>query len=769
MKIMPKILPKVMPKEVLPDGAAPPVSIPVEGQPLEDHPSWTLVDNVQGGDSHFGWAEYGNIIRALPNAGVAEVQNLAFKGYRGTICILGGSYLIEPVATDNYCLPFAKFVDGHNLIGVRGVAGEVQIVQRSGGTWTTLGTAVASAVGVWRVLITSVAISVHIDGSLILEVLHSIADEGSFGISGHKWTDGEVDLLREYAYQPYYEMTTPCMTGPDTPYGVASASSEYSPDWVAWKGMDCSSPSAWSSETDIDPTNNPVWIQWFFSAAIPMRPTQLELTPRSGMPSNWYNKYNPQGLVLYGIRPDMSLVEVWRHETISDWNNAGTRSWPIAWSGEAFVGVRLEITKTNDFENTGLMHTAIGHWQVSGAYSELPLLLHMECNNELELVEGEGSITFRRSRVKTVLRNGVPELVPPNFPGYDEATGGVVIDPYYVGLINSSFVDLNDAPTGDESVFVGWNTDADPAYVELVQETTDVPGGGVLHTACKFTSLDITQAEVLFYLQTAFEGPAASTYHISTWCKGTVTIQAQVYVKDADGNILGYWDGTQWVMDGTSDYHTAGAIDSASWYRFESHIAEPPEGANVVFGGLKFIDLVAGNSWLMTGLMFTEHCVPCYIAPQSDGTPGSPAADTLAIQMDGNVDITKGTLVLEMQLNFEKEFIDKSIVLVGLGDPYASTFYIHATAQDLSMYDGVTICSIDDTLFGGAETLMARWSADNAIQAAKGSQSPDWVAEPFDGDLWVQADSDGFIHMGGGPGYQWVLKSLRIYADDITR
>ena len=367
------------------------------GCPLEDHPAWTLIYDGAGiGFTNLCWTDFGRAIEFL-TADPPQPQMLNFRGLFGAGAVLEADYTPPSTGEDNWTLPFCKFVDPNNVVGARynfeGGTLQLQVVQRVAGAWQTLVTTPVSGGGHWRVVITNSSIVIYVDGNLVFDQEHDINGDGYFGIFPHKWVAPDEIILTDYQGLTVQERVTPCMTGPTSPYGEASASIHLD-NFVAWKGMNCSWNSyndAWITPTDVDPVATPVWLQWFFPDAEPMVPTRFEVRPRPNMQTDWYNKNNPQHIKLFGLRQDGTPVELFDKQ-LNDWLDGSPRTWNIPWQEENFYGVRLQIVATNNSESTGLMHTSVSNFRCWGTPLDSSNVTY---NGELVTVGGQ-PVKYRR-------------------------------------------------------------------------------------------------------------------------------------------------------------------------------------------------------------------------------------------------------------------------------------------------------------------------------------------------------------------------------------
>jgi len=272
MKIFSKLSPKIFSRIL--SGALPlGPGIPKEGCYLEDLKAWDLINPPLDGHSYFCWDNFGKDIVVHDQNQGEYFLTTGERGYAGKFT---GHY--DPIITGNtnWVLPFAKYVDANNVVGLRlnrNASDELQIevVQRSGGTWQTIMTTPAPGGGDYEVLITDDKLILYVDGNLVVDQSHDIAGEAYFGIYGTQWISGEQVIVYDYLYEKINILTTPCMTSNTEPYGVASDSYHLS-GYDPWKGMNCTSnggSDAWIIDTDSTP---PAWLQWFFDGAVTMVP-----------------------------------------------------------------------------------------------------------------------------------------------------------------------------------------------------------------------------------------------------------------------------------------------------------------------------------------------------------------------------------------------------------------------------------------------------------------------------------------------------------------
>jgi len=375
--------------------------LPADGCPLEDHPSFKVMDNEVSLPSWACWQNYGQIISLTEKTSNYGIVNIAYKPdtYHSEAAIIECDYLFNPPGTTNWCLPICKFIDENNLLGVRLNNNEIQVEQRHGGTWTTLATAPAQ-LGRFRVIINSATISIAVDDVDIIATTHSIAEAGYYGLSLHQWpVSGETPIVSNYAIQLLSETTSPCMSASNKPYGIAAAEHYWDSDYQPWEGMNChanNTRDCWCSgnPAELDPPPDSAWIQWFCPECEPMIPTRFRLTPRAGMPTNWWLDNNPKGMVFYGIRRDETLVELWRKEDIADWANGNSREWTITGGTEAFYGYRLDIIRTNAHDGGGDFSVCIGDLRVWGTPAQNPYPDNVVRYNDAILTKDGEYVTY---------------------------------------------------------------------------------------------------------------------------------------------------------------------------------------------------------------------------------------------------------------------------------------------------------------------------------------------------------------------------------------
>jgi hypothetical protein len=170
------------------------------GSPLDNHPDWRLVDGAA--PDHLGWVNFGQGITFFPRTGSGiNPENLNFKHYKKIEGVVSGNYS-NPGGNDNWLLPFAKFINSTNIVGARVNSDTIEIVQRKNGFWSTLASGGTDIEGFFEVYFTDSHVSVFVDGLLQVEADYTLPQEGFYGISGHAWSAGEVNILTDFNVAP---------------------------------------------------------------------------------------------------------------------------------------------------------------------------------------------------------------------------------------------------------------------------------------------------------------------------------------------------------------------------------------------------------------------------------------------------------------------------------------------------------------------------------------------------------------------------------------
>ena len=236
--------------------------IPKLGCPLESHPNWSL---ITGSTSKLCWDNYGRDVIVNDGGSTSAFVSLTPEL---NAAVLKGYY--DPIVTgnDNYVLPFAKYSKG-DMVGCRINNGQLQVIQRTGGTWKTIAAIPIVSGGFFSVTISDYKIVISIDGLLVLDQDHNVAGPGYFGVLDSNWSSGSQILVSGYRYDEVVITQTPCMTGYTSPYGEVSASSEWD-GYPAYLGMNCHSNNGGDCWVSGSGETLPQWIQWIAPPEQPM-------------------------------------------------------------------------------------------------------------------------------------------------------------------------------------------------------------------------------------------------------------------------------------------------------------------------------------------------------------------------------------------------------------------------------------------------------------------------------------------------------------------
>jgi len=236
---------------------APSESFPSEGCPLEDHPKWDLKAGT--GPSGLCWASSSGR-DVLVGSDNDTSMILAYNESQFVNGTVAAKVNMVTTGDTNWLLPLAgRMIDIDNMIGARWNDSHYQVVQRDGGTWTTLFDGGTPAVGdnvvfilsskYWKLLVNGVQIA---DGETTLPDI-----AGWWGISHHQAPDyvGHV-LCRGFTVSDASYAKTPCMTGFTSPYGEVSASSWWDEGIAGCPAKPCRCRSGSSGSA------RPINLQW---------------------------------------------------------------------------------------------------------------------------------------------------------------------------------------------------------------------------------------------------------------------------------------------------------------------------------------------------------------------------------------------------------------------------------------------------------------------------------------------------------------------------
>jgi hypothetical protein len=216
----------------------------------------------------------------------------------------------------------------------------------------------------------------YLDAGTYEQLVNLAAQEVSIGV-GTNNPDNSYCIFEYLSFQKLGNYQIPCMTSENTPYGIVSSNSEYSEPYGPEFGLNCDKDDCWVSE-EFDIANVPddgiergAYIEWKLTDEDLNNGRQLfymnslEYKPRDRMPSDALLLTNPEKLVLYGIKTDDTLEEVYRNDAISEWANNNPRTWTFT-SNKRYKGFRLYITKVRKEDTDGIYNTGASYVKVSG-------------------------------------------------------------------------------------------------------------------------------------------------------------------------------------------------------------------------------------------------------------------------------------------------------------------------------------------------------------------------------------------------------------------
>ena len=202
------------------------------------------------------------------------------------------------------------------------------------------------------------------------------AGETNIGVG----TNNPVNSYSVFEYLSFkklVEYQVPCMTSDTAPYGTVTSNSEYSEPYSAMYGLNCDKDDCWVSE-ELDLASVPddgiergAYLEWkltdddLANGRNEFIINKLVFKPRDRMPNDALRLTNPQSLVLYGIKTDNSLEEVWRNDSISEWANNVEREWSFN-SNKFYRGFRLYVTKVRKEDEESIYNTGASYVKVFG-------------------------------------------------------------------------------------------------------------------------------------------------------------------------------------------------------------------------------------------------------------------------------------------------------------------------------------------------------------------------------------------------------------------
>jgi hypothetical protein len=341
---------------------------------LGDHPGWYI---VSGNTDVMTYEDMGTTINTI----VHDTKETVYSKERHRVKEFTLSARVYGTAESNdWDFPITANYDNGNMIGIRRSNGKVGIAKRQNGHW--------SEVHDFGIL--------PEDGTILTLVFDN--GEVTAGIPSHDlWFTTTVNFTEAYPsirthtrtydgiFASHYQYDkyavkftqTPNMTGAQSPYGITRASNAID-GYPAWEGMNytVSANNAWLTDVIAieDIPENGHYMEWKLRPqdleTMPMMiPVAFEITPRGISNSDWFLKHNPQGLLVYGIRGDDSLVEIFRKDDMNDWGDGNKRTFQIT-TNELCKGFRLHITKTNNSEAGIDYHSGFSKLIMYGKYKE---------------------------------------------------------------------------------------------------------------------------------------------------------------------------------------------------------------------------------------------------------------------------------------------------------------------------------------------------------------------------------------------------------------
>jgi hypothetical protein len=361
--------------------------IEATGCPLEDHPNWSIVAGT--GPSNLCWDSMDGK-SVLVNADSDDLINIA---YRNTSMISGSiaaTIAMVSSSDQDWMLPLAaRMINGNNLIGARWNDSQFEVVQRRIGTWSTLfaGGPVPALGDRVIFLLSSKFWKLIVNGAVVGEGETTLAEStGFWGMSQHR-SPGFVGhrLFRDYEITDTSLAKTPCMTGPDTPYGEVSASSAFETTFPAWMGMNCTTVDFNDCWASITGEPMPQWIQWIGPAGQPaMVPDRLHIEARNDTNNT---SRGPESITLQGSNDNGQLWDDIQSWTGLDFGN--TPVWDAAVTGaNAYMAIRLQVDNIRD----------------AGAYCQIGTFTVYGHEKDLETVKHNGNIVTYNSEPVYVRR-----------------------------------------------------------------------------------------------------------------------------------------------------------------------------------------------------------------------------------------------------------------------------------------------------------------------------------------------------------------------------
>ena len=170
-----------------------------EGQPLERLADWSVISGVT--PSKTGWKEQGHVLTMFDCNAVESW--LAYKNVHGVNGYVQGTFIFTSTLSNLFNLPLVvRAIDDNNMLGLRMNGDDYEVVERVGGTWTTIASIDNPAVGdVVRLSINGGDIEVTINGAVAWTGTTTLAESaGYFGLYTHTWSAGDnVSYIRDFS------------------------------------------------------------------------------------------------------------------------------------------------------------------------------------------------------------------------------------------------------------------------------------------------------------------------------------------------------------------------------------------------------------------------------------------------------------------------------------------------------------------------------------------------------------------------------------------
>ena len=158
-----------------------------------------------------------------------------------------------------------------------------------------------------------------------------------------------------------YDTVVPTMTSNTTPSGVASASSEYSSSYEAWKAFSFSATS-WASTVADMPD---VWLKYDFGSGVTKTVKCYIIQSHQSVPT-----CNPKNWTFEGSNNGSDWTILDTQTNITAWDTAEFFSFPIL-NSTAYRYYRLNISANNGYAVTHVKNLQLLEYNVVGAVRDL--------------------------------------------------------------------------------------------------------------------------------------------------------------------------------------------------------------------------------------------------------------------------------------------------------------------------------------------------------------------------------------------------------------